>query len=187
MQGLLAVSRSIDRILKFFATVGGWLGAVLVFVVCYDVVTRYFGVPKFFGFTSTMLQESEYWLHSFLIVFCVGWAYTRNAHVRIDLLRDGFSNKTKYRIEILGNLCFLLPYTAVGVWIAWPYMTRSFLSGEISDSQTGLSNLWILKAGLLVLFILLALASISQLIKSFAGLRGALTPDEEANLLGGGH
>ena len=64
MQSLLETSRLLDRVLRFFASVGGWLGLALVLVVCYDVITRYFGVPKPAGLNSTMIQEFEYWLHS---------------------------------------------------------------------------------------------------------------------------
>lgn len=187
MQGLLGFSRMLDRVLSFFAGIGGWLGALLVVVVCYDVITRYFGVPKPEGLNSTMIQEFEYWLHSALIVFCIGYAYVRNAHVRIDLVREGLSDKTKYWIEAIGLMLALIPYTILGAWLSYPYAKQSFLSGEISKSQTGLSNLWILKAGLVILFILLLLAGISQLIKAIAGIRGELPDDMRKDMMGGAH
>ncbi len=187
MQSLLGLSRRFDRLLSFFASIGGWLGFALVVVVCYDVITRYFGVPKPAGLNSTMIQEFEYWLHSGLIVFAVGYAYSRNAHVRIDLLRDTFSKKTKHMIEMIGISLALIPYSVIGFWLSWPFVRQSFVSGEISKSQTGLSHLWIVKAGLLALFLLLLLAGISQLIKSLAGYTGHLSDAEEETLLGGGH
>ena len=36
-----------------------------------------------------MIQESEYWVHTFLFALVIGYAYTRQAHVRIDLFREG--------------------------------------------------------------------------------------------------
>ena len=129
-------------------------------VVCYDVVTRYFGVPKPFGLNSTMIQESEYWLHSYLIVLVVGYAYIRNAHVRIDLVREMFSQPgSKCWIEAVGIVLLLIPYSILGLWLAWPYVVQSYLQGEISKSQIGLSNIWLLKGGLMVLFLLLFLAA----------------------------
>lgn len=187
MQGLLKISRLLDRVLAFFAGFGGWMGALLVVVVCYDVTTRYFGVPKPAGLNSTMIQEFEYWLHSALIIFCIGYAYVRNAHVRIDLVRDNLSEKKKYWIEAIGLSLALIPYTILGIWLSYPYAKQSFLSGEISKSQTGLSNLWILKAGLVILFILLLIAGISQLIKAIAGIRGELPDDINDDMFGGAH
>ncbi|MGR3634659.1 MAG: TRAP transporter small permease subunit, partial [Shimia sp.] len=140
MQSLLGLSRRIDRLLGFFASIGGWLGFALVLVVCYDVTTRYFGVPKPAGLNSTMIQEFEYWLHSGLIVFALGYAYVRNAHVRIDLLRENFSNKNMNLIEAIGISLALVPYSVIGLWLSWPFVKQSFVSGEISKSQTGLSN-----------------------------------------------
>ncbi len=187
MQSLLGLSRRIDRLLGFFASIGGWLGFALVVVVCYDVITRYFGVPKPAGLNSTMIQEFEYWLHSGLIVFALGYAFVRNAHVRIDLVRDNFSNKTKHLVDGIGICVALIPYSVIGFWLSWPFVRQSFISGEISKSQTGLSNLWIVKSGLLALFLLLFLAGVSQLIKAIAGYQGKLTLAEEEKLLSGGH
>ena len=187
MQSALAVSRAIDGFLWVMAKMGAWCALLLVLVVTYDVTTRYLGVPKVFGLTSTMLQESEYWLHSFLIVLVVGYAYTKQSHVRIDLIRENLSDRTKYMIEVAGILLALIPYSFLGAWLSWPYVVRSFTSGEISKSQTGLTDLWILKSGLIILFVLIGLAGISQLIKSIAGLAGRLPDDMKATTIGGGH
>ena len=68
MSPLASVAVQVDRLLTFFAKIGAWLGVVLVLVVCFDVVTRKLGINKeqVFGFNSTQVQETEYWLHTFL-------------------------------------------------------------------------------------------------------------------------
>ena len=93
--------------------------------------------------------------------------------------------KTKYWIEAIGILIALLPYSLLGLWLSWPYTVQSYLSGEISKSQTGLSNIWMLKGGLVVLFILLGLAGVSQFLKAVAGIRGELPEDMEHQTVGG--
>ena len=187
MQGLLSLSRIIDHALRLIARIGGWLGAVLVTVVVYDVVTRYFGVPKIWGLTSTKIQESEYWLHSFLIVLVVGYAYTRQSHIRIDLVRERLPDRAKYWIEAIGISIALVPYSVLGAWLAWPYAVQSYVSDEISKSQTGLSDIWILKSGLIVLFVLMGLAGLSQLIKAVAGITGRLPSEMRDETIGAGH
>ena len=185
MQGLLSLSRSIDRLLGFIAQIGAWCGFLLMLAVCTDVVTRYFGVPKPFGMNSTQLQESEYWLHTFLFALVLGYAYTRQAHVRIDLVRDKLPLKTKYLIEILGCLLFLIPYCGIVGELCWNYIAASYNSGEASKSTIGLSHLWLLKSSLLFMYGLLVLAGISQLIKSLAGFMGVLPDRMVAETLGG--
>ena len=184
VQAFVRLAQWIDRGLRFLAMVGGWLGLLLVLTVCYDVVTRYFGVPKPAGINSTMIQESEYWLHSFLIVLSIAYAYVKNAHVRVGLFRPRFSAKNILRIELAGVVLAVIPYSLMGIWLAWPYTISSYMSGEISKSQNGLSNLWILKAGLIVLFGLLLLVGISKLIKIMAALRGELPAKDLQELVG---
>jgi len=187
MNGLLTLSAIIDRLLGFVARIAAWAGFLLACLIVYDVITRYFGVPKPFGLNSTKIQEFEYWLHTFLFSLLIGYAYTRQAHVRIDLIRDGLPIKAKYVLEILGCLLLLIPFTMMAIYYSFNYVQASYGEGEVSKSVIGLSHIWILKAALPVLFILLLLAGISQLIKSIAGLRGYLPVEKIAETLGGDH
>ncbi|HUF45616.1 MAG TPA: hypothetical protein VMN43_09735, partial [Aestuariivirgaceae bacterium] len=82
MDRLLQLSAAIDRLLTVLGRAGSWAAILLMLVVCYDVVSRYYGVPKPFGLNSTQVQESEYWLHSILFALVIGYAYIRQAHVR---------------------------------------------------------------------------------------------------------
>ena len=185
MRTLLKFSAAIDRLLKAVAALGSWAGLLLILAVCYDVASRYFGVPKPFGLNSTMVQESEYWLHTVLFTLVMGYAYTRQAHVRIDLVRERLPIRARYVIEIVGILAFLLTYVAVASYYTYKYALASFQEHEVSSSTIGLTNLWILKSFLVAMFILLGLAGLSQLIKSVAGLLGRLPPEKMAETLGG--
>lgn len=185
MIGLLGISKQIDRFLAFFAKIGMWFGLLLVVVVCYDVLSRYFGVPKPFGLNSTKVQESEYWLHTYLFALFIGYAYTKQGHVRIDLVRDRLPLKVKYAIEMFGCLAFLLTYALVAGYYSFIYAAASFNEGEISKSVIGLTNIWLLKSAMPIMFFLLGLAAISQFIKSTAGFLGKLPEDKVAETIGG--
>lgn len=185
MRFLLNVSSAIDRMLGFVAKIGNWAGLLLVIVVCYDVASRYFGVPKPFGLNSTKVQESEYWLHTFLFALVMGFAYVKQAHVRIDLVRDNLPLKAKYAIEVIGIVLFLLPYMFIAGYYTTLYAHESFIEDEVSKSVIGLSSIWILKAALPVMFALIALAGVSQLIKSLAGLFNQLPQEKVAETIGG--
>ena len=189
MSPLPSVAVQVDRVLTFLAKIGAWLGVVLVLVVCFDVVTRKLGINKeqVFGFNSTQVQETEYWLHTFLFSLTLGWAYLRQSHVRIDLLRERLSLNTRYIIEILGGLFFLLPYSIIGVYYCGKYAYVSFLENEVSNSTIGLSHIWILKGLMPVMFLLLGLAGLAVIFKSIAGLTGGLPDDMVKETIGGDH
>ncbi len=180
MQALLKLSAGLDGILTIIASIAKWAGLLLVFTVCYDVLSRYFGVPKPFGLNSTMVQEAEYWLHSFFFSLLLGYGFYKGAHVRIDLLREKFSTRGKYIVELLGLTLFLLPFVTVAAYYSFAYAHASFLEGEISSSIVGLPRLWILKSTIPVMFVLIGVAGVSQLIKVIAGLAGQL-PKELAD------
>lgn len=187
MQTLLKLSALIDRLLGVIARIGATAAFILAFVIVYDVISRYFGVPKPFGINSTQFQESEFWLHTVLFATCIGYAYTRQAHVRIDLVRDRLPLRAQFVLEIIGCLLFLFPFTIMAIYFHFNYAYASFDEGEVSKSVIGLSHTWILKSALPMLFVLLLLAGISQLIKSIAGLTGDLPADMTKDALGGDH
>ncbi len=187
MGGLLKLSSAIDFALRWIARIGAWAGLIMVLVVVFDVVSRYFGVPKPFGLNSTKIQESEYWLHTILFSFVIGYAYINQSHIRIDLVRDRLPLRYKYLIEILGCAIFAIPFCLIALNYTISYAHASYLEHEVSKSVIGLTNIWILKSCLGVLFILLLLASISQLIKAMAGIMGQLPKDMVSETLGGDH
>ncbi len=187
MQGLLKLSAIVDRILGGIGNVGAWAGVLLIATVMYDVITRYLGLPRGFGLNATQIQEFEYWLHTFLFTLFIGYAYTKQGHVRIDLVRDRLPMKTKFVIEILGIVIFLIPFCAVAIVYNISYAVTSFNEGEISKSVIGLTNIWILKSFLPIMFILLLFAAVSQLIKSVAGFLGVLPEEMIPETVGGDH
>lgn len=185
MQSALRLSRWIDRLLTFIGTIGGWCVVILVIVVCYDVLTRYLGVPKVFGLSSTVLQEGEYWLHSYVIVLCVGYAYVRQSHVRIDFFREGLPDRFKYWIEAVGCAVVVIPYSILGAWLSYPYVLRSWVTNEGSRSGSGIPEVWLLKSGLIILFILIGLAGLSVFIKAVAGIREQLPEHMKSETING--
>src|SRR3546814_14681150 len=88
----------------------------------------------------------------------IGYAYLRDAHVRIDVLRDRCSDRTKATIEAAGYLLALVPFCLVvivyGSHLAW----MSFSSGERSRAALGLPMRWIIKSTLPLGTFLLLLA-----------------------------
>ena len=185
--GLSRIYNAIDRILAFMAACGAVAMVALTLITVYDVMTRYFSIPKFPGINSTMVQESEYWAHAILFSLVMAYAMTKQVHVRIDLVRDLFSTKVKYILEILGICIFLLPFSYIAARYCIDYTMISYRSGEVSPSTIGLSHIWVLKSMLVIMFGSLFLAGISQLLKCIDGLRGKLDETQGSNVLGAGH
>lgn len=167
MHSLFALSRHLERITSFFGRAGVWLIIALMLVIVTDVTLR-----RWFVIGSTKLQELEWHLHGALFLLCLGWAYIRNAHVRIELLSEKWTKRTVAKIEFLGCLLFLLPYVAAVLIFGWDYTAYSIEYNEASASATGLPFRWIIKSIIVFGFLLLGFAGISRLIDSFLFLFG---------------
>lgn len=114
----------------------------------------------------------EWHLHAALFLLALGYAYVKNSHVRIEVIREGFSTKLKSILEVIGILFFILPYTALIVWFGFDFVSRSYAMNEVSSALTGLSHRWIIKSFVPMGMAFLWLAGISVLLRNLAYLIG---------------
>ena len=87
---LLKTSESLEKIVSIFGKFGSWLAIPLISIIIFDIITR-----RFFVLGSTKLQEMEWHLHAALFLLALGYAYVKNSHVRIEVIRESFSSKLK--------------------------------------------------------------------------------------------
>ena len=167
MELLIRVSEGLDRVIVKIGKIAAWAGLALILVTIFDVVTR-----RFLVLGSTKLQEAEWHFHVILFAFCLGYAYLKDAHVRIDLVREKLSERTQWWIEIAGCLLFLLPFCSLVIWYGIDFTARSFATNEISASATGLTHRWLIKAVIPIGFTILALSGITTLLRKFVELFG---------------
>ncbi|GAB4365450.1 MAG: TRAP transporter small permease subunit [Kiloniellaceae bacterium] len=167
MELLVRVSEGLDRIITKIGKVAAWAGLALILVTIFDVVTR-----RFFVLGSTKLQELEWHFHTILFAFCLGYAYLKDAHVRIDLVRENLKERTQWWIEIFGCLFFLLPFCGLVIWFGIDFVERAYSTSEVSASATGLSHRWIIKSAIPLGFTVLALAGIAILLRKIVELFG---------------
>jgi TRAP-type mannitol/chloroaromatic compound transport system permease small subunit len=92
-------------------------------------------------------------------------------NVRIDVLAEGWSQRTRLWIELLGIVFFLLSFSLLVVWFSVPFVAASWEMGEVSAAPGGLPWRWALKSFLVTAFLLLALAGLGRLTRVWAALR----------------
>lgn len=168
MATLLKISHWLRRIAEIMGRTGAWLIVALIAVIVTDVTLR-----NWFVIGSTKLQELEWHLHGALFLLALGWAYNRNAHVRIELFSDKWQLRTKVWVELVGCSIFLLPYIGVVIWFGLDYVGYALEYGEASPSATGLTHRWLIKAAIPVGFLGLGLAALSKLLQAIVFLFGA--------------
>lgn len=76
------------------------------------------------------LKDLESVLFLGLVMFSIGYAYLRDAHVRVDLASRRFPARLRAGIEIAGCLAVVAPFCCVLLWYGGDSAWRSFLQGE---------------------------------------------------------
>jgi len=167
MQSLLHAARALERLSSFIGRLGAWLIVALMLVIITDVTLRHW-----FVIGSTKLQELEWHLHGGLFLLCLGWAYTKGAHVRIELISERFSPRTQAWIELLGCLLLLLPYVIAILHFGVDYTSFSYAFNESSASATGLPDRWIIKGAIVFGFAILGIAGVARALNAVVFLFG---------------
>lgn len=173
------VNSIIQRVLGLAGALSGLLLLALVATILADVIGR-----NAFNSGSTQLQELEWHLNAAIFLLALGYAYSRGAHVRIDVVAQRFSPRTKAVIEVIGIVFLLIPYCFALISFGADYWSASYAFNEASASATGLPYRWILKGVMVFGFVLLGLSGIAvlvdRLIFLFEGKGSANQPDAGA-------
>jgi len=165
-----AETRWVDALERLIDGLGRWLGLIwliLMSVILVNVISRYVFSQGFI-----QLEELQWHLYSTGFLLGLSFAVTRDVHVRVDVLRDRWSETTKAWVELYGILLLLLPFVALVLYAALPFVLYSFQTSEISQAPGGLPFRWFIKSMLPLAFFLLALASIARLVRVGALLFG---------------
>lgn len=196
MKRLAAVADRLDGVIRFVGHLARWLVLPLIAVTIFDVLTRKFYWSQqlianswaFEYLSSQHLQDWEWHLHTALFLLVLGYAYIRNGHVRVDIVRERLSERKKAWIELVGTLLCLIPYTALLIYFAVPFVRTSFDFDEQSSSFSGLEHRWIIKSFLIAGFSLAFLAGLSTFLRSLVTLfgrqEGEPTPDPDSGVSG---
>ena len=164
---LLNIARILETPVIWIGSRAAWLSVILMAVIVFDVTLRHWFVVG-----STQLQELEWHLHGALFLLCLGWAYSRGAHVRIELLSDRWSARRRAWVELAGCTLFLLPYVTMLLIYGGDYVAISFAYEEASASPTGLTNRWIIKGVMILGVALLGLAGTARFLEAIVYLTG---------------
>jgi TRAP-type mannitol/chloroaromatic compound transport system permease small subunit len=176
VHGLLGVSRAIDALNERIGKVVAWAIFAAVIVSAVNALIR-----KAFGTSSNAWLELQWYLFGAVFMLCAAWTLRDNEHIRIDIVSNRLSKRTRDLVDIFGHLVFLFPFVVIMTWLCWPFFWRSFTTNEISSNAGGLV-IWPAKGLILLGFILLFLQWASELIKRIAIFRGEL---EDVHAAGG--
>ena len=123
----------IDAIIEISGRTVAWLSLGMVVITCTVVVLRY-------GFDTgaIALQESVTYMHALVFMIGLSYALKHDRHVRVDLLFNRLSRRSRQRINLIGHVGFLLPICLVITLESFDYVMRSWAIREGSTEAGGI-------------------------------------------------
>ena len=166
MKLLLRLSRAVDWLNNQIGHLVYWLVLAAVLISSANATSRYL-----LNKTSNGWLEMQWYLFSAIFLLCAGYTLLHNEHIRIDVVSQRFSRKTKIWIDIFGTIFFMLPMTVFIMVLGWAMFMESYTVHEVSADPGGLLR-WPVKLLIPAGFLLLALQGVSEIIKRAGFLLG---------------
>ena len=170
---------NISTLFSYINIIFGYLCAFLVLLMTINVfvvvILRYL-----FGISFIWMQETYVWMHAYIFMMGAGYAYLNDDHVRIDIIYRDASSKYKRLLNVVGNVCLLIPFLYI-IWsFSFSFVLRSYSMNEISREAGGLPMIFLLKSAILIFVISLFIQVISKIIDDFLGIENSLERNENS-------
>ena len=160
-RGYLAVIRTIDKFTEVTSHVFVVVIVPLILANVVEVFARYvLRAPTMWALDVTTMSYAT------LFMLGAALALLKGAHVRTDMLWEGFSDRTKGMIDSLALVVFFLPTMAVLFYISIDDFFYAVSIDERSSSGAWTPILWPLRGVIPLTFFMLFLQGISELMKS---------------------
>jgi TRAP-type mannitol/chloroaromatic compound transport system permease small subunit len=164
---LVQLENTINSFSDLLGKVAGVLLIGLLFNVFFDVIMRYL-----FNDVSIGMQELEWHLYACVFMLGISYALRHNGHVRVDLIYESRSVKTKAWIDLLGAVLFLLPFTVLVCFYGIDFVRESFQMSEQSGDPGGLPFRWLIKSMIPFAFLSMTISGVGMVLHSVNILLG---------------
>lgn len=154
------LSLTLDQAISATGRTLSWLWLVMLVVVLANVFSR-FALSR----GSIALEELSWHLFGIAMMMTLSYAVVKDDHVRVDVLREKFSLKTRAIIELLGIALLALPILYLMMEALIPYAWKAFVLDERSQAPSGLPYRFVFKGFLPLGLALVALALFSRLTR----------------------
>lgn len=162
-----AVSGVIDRVSGAAMGVAVFAAFAIILIQLTAVILRYV-----FGLSFSWLNDSV--IFSFAMIFMLGAAGTLrdDGHVRVDIMRGRFGERTRAVIEIVGSMVFIVPIGVLILYSGASFIARTWAGLEPFNESDGLPVKYLFKTLIPLFAVLMIGQAVSQATKAALSLRG---------------
>ncbi len=133
------LSSFIDRILKLGAYLSAFLIVALVLLILIEIFIR-----SFFDMSTMIADEYSGYLYLASIFLALGYAFSKGAHIRINIITSKLSEKSNKKFDIVAAIItlFVLAFTFYRtVLFTYDSYSLEMLSENVSETPLYLTQL----------------------------------------------
>ena len=168
---IAGVQRTLNAIAEDIAF---WLGKfaqacllVLAFGMLSTVLLRYI-----FGESFTRLNETVMYAHALGFLMAAPAALITNAHVRVDVVYERVSERTKAALDLIGFCVLLAPVMVLLLIYSGPVVELAWRIGEKSPETDGLPFVYLLKTAMPLFAVTMLMAGVAHAGRAALRWRG---------------
>jgi TRAP-type mannitol/chloroaromatic compound transport system permease small subunit len=164
MNSLLSLARRIDWLSDRFGDIAKWAVLAACLISAGNAAVRYA-----LNIGSNAMLEIQWYLFAGFVMFGAAQVLRLNEHVRVDVLYSAYPTRMKVYVDLFGLILFLLPVMSAIAWLSFPFLTKMYVSHEMSSNAGGLIR-WPVMATIPFGLGLLILQALSEVIKRIGWL-----------------
>jgi TRAP-type mannitol/chloroaromatic compound transport system permease small subunit len=157
----------IDLFIDLVGRLTSWLALALALVMGANVLLRYG-----FSIGAIWMQELEWHILVPICLLGMSYALRHGEHVRVDVVFQYFSPRTKHAVELVTAIIGML-LSIIVIWLSIPYVYQSWSIGEGTANPGGIDYRYVIKSFIPFGFALFFIQSLSEAIKSSIAFRSA--------------
>jgi TRAP-type mannitol/chloroaromatic compound transport system permease small subunit len=170
----------VQRVLNIIAEdIATWLGRfaqacllVLALGMLSTVLLRYI-----FGESFTRLNETVMYAHALGFLMAAPAALITNAHVRVDVVYEHVSARTKALLDLIGFCLLLAPVMLLLLIYSGPVVELAWRIGEKSPETDGLPFVYLLKTAMPLFAVTMLMAGVAHAGHAAMRWRGLEAPE----------
>ena len=157
--------KGVDWLSEWSGKTVSWLIFPLMLIITYDVIMRYlFSAPTVWAF------DMGYMVGGSMVTLGMGYVLLQKGHVRVDILYDKFSRRTKLFLDFVLTILIFFPMMIIFLYTSWQYFLLSVARHERSGYGIWEPTLLPFRLIIFVAWVLLTLAGISWFIRTASAL-----------------
>ncbi len=162
----------IDRIISWLGEASGFLVLPLMMVIVIEVVSRYvFHAPTIWAW------EMSRFFGGAMFVLALGYIYLRDQHVRVDILYNKWSVRTRAIVNVVMVLLIVLPVLIPSLIKMYDTAALSWVTKEVSSDSAWRVPIYPFKA---IMPFSIGLLLISVVVKLVRDARTLIKGDSDA-------